>query len=207
MSRPAVSAVGRAVDWNLAAGLGGKLARPEPPATDYTRTQVRMQLAEAARAAETPVREVTGLTEGGEIPEARIVDRPEWIRAAAQSMRVMTGGDPAARPSMISGRIAGAQTGAVLETWVPWSRGATVVTPGPSEELRGPALGSFLRCFRSGMSANSTRSRRECWVVRPPRPRWGGIDGPTVIDLDDTIVEVHGYAKQGAGFGYPGSAA
>ena len=38
------------------------------------------------------MREVTGLNEGGAIPEARIVDRPQWIRAATQSMRVMTGG-------------------------------------------------------------------------------------------------------------------
>nr|WP_246326013.1 Pls/PosA family non-ribosomal peptide synthetase [Actinomycetospora corticicola] len=34
---------------------------------------------------------------------------------------------------------------AVLETWVPWSRGATVVTPAPGEHLRGPALAAFLR--------------------------------------------------------------
>ncbi|AFM19430.1 putative hydrolase/uncharacterized protein, coenzyme F420 biosynthesis associated [Mycolicibacterium chubuense NBB4] len=106
--------VGRAVDWNLAATVGGKLARPEPPATDYTRNQAIDQLTEAARAAEIPVREVTGLSEGGEIPEARILNRPDWIRAAAQSMRAMTGGDGEGRPGVISGRIAGAQTGAVL---------------------------------------------------------------------------------------------
>ena len=94
MSPPSGSgfSVGRAVDWELAATLGGKLARPEPAATDYTRRQAVEQLAESARASEIPVREVTGLNEGGEIPEARIVNRPEWIRAAAQSMRVMTGG-------------------------------------------------------------------------------------------------------------------
>jgi non-ribosomal peptide synthetase component F len=33
----------------------------------------------------------------------------------------------------------------VLETWVPWSRGATVVAPPPGQQLRGPALGAFLR--------------------------------------------------------------
>lgn len=118
MSPPSGSgfSVGRAVDWELAATLGGKLARPEPAATDYTRRQAVEQLAESARASEIPVREVTGLNEGGEIPEARIVNRPEWIRAAAQSMRVMTGGadDQDAKPSAISGRIAGVQTGAVL---------------------------------------------------------------------------------------------
>ncbi|MGE0218692.1 zinc-dependent metalloprotease [Mycolicibacterium sp.] len=108
--------VGRAVDWNLAATLGAKLARPEPAATDYTRRQAVVQLAEAARASEVPVREVTGLIEGGEIPEARVVNRPQWIRAAAQSMRAMTSGgqDGDAKPRAISGRIAGAQTGAVL---------------------------------------------------------------------------------------------
>ncbi|RZT25228.1 putative hydrolase/coenzyme F420 biosynthesis associated uncharacterized protein [Mycobacterium sp. BK558] len=107
--------VGNAVDWNLAASFGGKLARPEPPATDYTRTQAVTQLAESARAAEIPVREVTGLAEGEGIPEARVVNRPDWIRAAAHSMRVMTGGgDAAAKPRAVSGRIAGVQTGAVL---------------------------------------------------------------------------------------------
>jgi coenzyme F420 biosynthesis associated uncharacterized protein len=111
--------VGRAVDWQFAATVGAKLARPGPAATDYTRSQVVDQLAEASRNAELPVRDVTGLNEGGEIPEARVVDRVEWIRAATQSMRVMTGGSngsdkDAATPHVIAGRITGAQTGAVL---------------------------------------------------------------------------------------------
>ena len=106
--------VGGAVDWNLAATVGGRLARQEAPVTDYTRKQAIEQLAESARAAEVPVREVTGLVEGGEIPEARVVNRPEWIRAATQSMRVMTGGGDGDKPRAISGRIAGVQTGAVL---------------------------------------------------------------------------------------------
>ena len=109
--------MGRAVDWQFAAAVGAKLVRPGPAATDYTHRQVIDQLAEASRNAELPVREVTGLNEGGEIPEARIVDRVGWIRAATQSMRVMTGGserDGAGPPGFITGRITGAQTGAVL---------------------------------------------------------------------------------------------
>ncbi|HTI74851.1 MAG TPA: zinc-dependent metalloprotease [Mycobacterium sp.] len=105
--------VGRAVDWQFAATVGARLARPGPAATDYTQRQVIDQLADASRKAEIPVREVTGLIEGGEIPEARIVDRVEWIRAATQSMRVMTGGSQSPR-GFITGRITGAQTGAVL---------------------------------------------------------------------------------------------
>jgi coenzyme F420 biosynthesis associated uncharacterized protein len=112
--------VGRAVDWQFAATVGAKLVRPGPAATDYTRRQVIDQLAEASRNAELPVRDVTGLTEGGEIPEARVVDRTEWIRAATQSMRIMTGGGQTGndkdgvKPRAITGRITGAQTGAVL---------------------------------------------------------------------------------------------
>ncbi|BBY45420.1 hydrolase [Mycolicibacterium celeriflavum] len=105
--------VGRAVDWKFAATIGQKLARPGPASSEYTRRQVIEQLSEAARSAELPVREVTGLNEGGEIPEARIVDRPQWIRAATRSMRVMTGGTENPK-GFISGRITGAQTGAVL---------------------------------------------------------------------------------------------
>jgi coenzyme F420 biosynthesis associated uncharacterized protein len=112
--------VGRAVDWRFAATVGAKLVRPGPAATDYTRRQVIDQLAAASRSAELPVRDVTGLTEGSEIPEARVVDRTEWIRAATQSMRIMTGGgqtgndNDGVKPRAITGRITGAQTGAVL---------------------------------------------------------------------------------------------
>lgn len=120
MSRPTMTA-GRAVDWDFAASVGAKLARPEPPSTDYTRRQAIDQLSESARAAELPVREVTGLNEGAEVPEARVVDRPAWIRAATRSMRVMTtGGDTGDsdangdKPGFITGRVTGAQTGAVL---------------------------------------------------------------------------------------------
>ncbi|MGH3576005.1 MAG: zinc-dependent metalloprotease [Mycobacterium sp.] len=105
--------VGRTVDWRFAATVGEWLARPGPPSTDYTRHQVVDNLATAAKAAEPPVREVTGLHTNGAVPDARIVDRQGWIRAAAESMRVMTGGTDKPR-GLISGRVTGAQTGAVL---------------------------------------------------------------------------------------------
>ncbi|BBX34012.1 hypothetical protein MMAG44476_22752 [Mycolicibacterium mageritense DSM 44476 = CIP 104973] len=114
MNSSASLTAGRAVDWGFAATVGAKLARPAPAATEYTRRQVVDQLFESARAAELPVREVTGLAEGAEVPEARVVDRPEWIRAATRSMKVMTGGDDEHKPAFITGRVTGAQTGAVL---------------------------------------------------------------------------------------------
>ncbi|MFY9765409.1 MAG: zinc-dependent metalloprotease [Mycobacterium sp.] len=113
MTASAELTVGRTVDWGFAATVGQWLARPGPPSTDYTRRQVVDNLATAAKAAEPPVREVTGLHTNGVVPDARIVDRPGWIRAAAESMRVMTGGTDKPR-GVISGRLTGAQTGAVL---------------------------------------------------------------------------------------------
>lgn len=112
-----VSSVGGAVDWAFAAGVGAKLSRPGPPTTDYTRDQVIAQLAESARAAEIPVREVTHLNEGATVTEARVVDRPQWVRAATASMKVMTGGDEAAAKGpagAVTAKVTGAQTGAVL---------------------------------------------------------------------------------------------
>ncbi len=114
MSPASKVTVGRTVDWDFAATFGAKLARPAPPATEYTRRQAIDQLADAARRAEGPVREVTGLTEGDAVSDARIIDRPEWIRAASQSMRAMTGGNEGDKPHFITGRVTGAQTGAVL---------------------------------------------------------------------------------------------
>ncbi|HEX9175714.1 MAG TPA: zinc-dependent metalloprotease [Mycobacterium sp.] len=105
--------VGRVVDWDFAATTGARLARPGPPSSDYTQRQIVDELAESSRRAEVPVREVTGLVPGGEVPDALIVDRPHWVRLAASSMRVMTGGDDEPR-GFLRGRITGAQTGAVL---------------------------------------------------------------------------------------------
>ena len=113
MSGPVRPSVGGSVDWQFAGTVGARLARPGPPATEYTRRQAIDDLAEAALAAEAHVREITQLISGEPPPPARIVDRRQWIRSATDSMRVMTGGaDSPSNP--ISGRITGAQTGAVL---------------------------------------------------------------------------------------------
>ncbi|MDT5348585.1 MAG: hypothetical protein QOH91_1872 [Mycobacterium sp.] len=109
--------IGTAVDWQFAATVGQRLARPGPPSTEYTRRQVIDELTSSAAKAEPPVRDVTGLVtagfDKGEVPAARIVDRSEWVRAAAESMRVMTHGTEKPR-GFWTGRITGALTGGVL---------------------------------------------------------------------------------------------
>ncbi|MEE2855458.1 MAG: zinc-dependent metalloprotease [Actinomycetota bacterium] len=105
--------LGTAVDWKFAASVGRRLARPGPPSSEYTRRQVIDELATASTKAEPLVRDVTGLVTNGAVPAARIVDRSDWIAAATESMRVMMHGTEKPR-GFLTGRVTGAQTGAVL---------------------------------------------------------------------------------------------
>ncbi len=73
-------------------------------------------------------------------------------------------------------------------------------------------LGSFLRSFTFGhvrqldaiasrfLIALASLTRLLSSATNPD----GGEAGYALVDVDDTIIEVHGYAKQGAGFGYSG---
>src|SRR3954470_13158966 len=68
-------------------------------------------------------------------------------------------------------------------------------------------LGSFLRSFAFGhvRQADAVASRFLLNLAEHTELLGRGQDsGPVLLDLDDTIVEVHGYAKQGAAFGYSG---
>lgn len=106
-------ALGNAVNWRFAATVGEWLARPSPPSTEYTRCQVIDELTNTAVKAEPLVCDITRLATDGAVPLARVVDRPAWIRAAAESMRVMMNGTDRPR-GFLTGRLIGAQMGAVL---------------------------------------------------------------------------------------------
>jgi len=72
--------------------------------------------------------------------------------------------------------------------------------------VRAPStLGTFLRAFTFGhvrqLDAVATRLLRALAGRTPLLPGAGEM---MFIDIDDTVREVHGYAKQGAGFGYCG---
>jgi Transposase DDE domain group 1 len=64
-------------------------------------------------------------------------------------------------------------------------------------------LGSFLRSFAFGhvrqLDAVASRFLTQLAALSAVA---AGVDEVAIVDVDDTIVEVHGYAKQGAGFGY-----
>ena len=72
-------------------------------------------------------------------------------------------------------------------------------------------LGSFLRCFTFGhirqLDAVASRFLFALAVLAGMFPAHETTDDTdtnqyALLDVDDTLIEVHGYAKQGAGFGY-----
>jgi hypothetical protein len=68
-------------------------------------------------------------------------------------------------------------------------------------------LGSFLRAFSFGhvRQLDAVASRfLTALAAQAPQVAGDGTGGRVLVDVDDTIIEVHGYAKQGAGFGYSG---
>jgi len=68
-------------------------------------------------------------------------------------------------------------------------------------------LGSFLRAFTFGhvRQLDAVASRfLTALAAQAPQVLGDGSGGRVLVDVDDTIIEVHGHAKQGAGFGYSG---
>jgi hypothetical protein len=64
-------------------------------------------------------------------------------------------------------------------------------------------LGSFLREFRFGHVRQLDAVASRFTVELAGRTRLlSGLDGLVCVDVDDSIIEVHGHAKQGAEFGY-----
>lgn len=67
-------------------------------------------------------------------------------------------------------------------------------------------LGSFLRSFTFGhvRQLDAVASRFLSALAAQTPVLAGRGEAHALVDIDDTIVEVHGYAKQGSGYGYSG---
>ncbi|WP_072750529.1 zinc-dependent metalloprotease [Rhodococcus maanshanensis] len=102
------------VDWDLASRTGVRLTKPGPSTTRFSAEAAVAELSAASIRAEGPVRDVTGLADGLPVPEAQVVDRPGWIRAAARSMANLTGDDAVTDRGLLGGVPAGLQAGAML---------------------------------------------------------------------------------------------
>jgi hypothetical protein len=66
-------------------------------------------------------------------------------------------------------------------------------------------LGNFLRQFTFGhVRQLDAVASRFLAALAEQTPLLAGIDDLALVDLDDTIIEVHGHGKLGASFGYSG---
>ncbi|MDJ0396690.1 IS1380 family transposase [Rhodococcus sp. G-MC3] len=103
--------------------------------------------------------------------------------------------------SLVAGMVAGADSIADMAILRHGALGTLFDRPyAPS------TLGSFLRQFRFGhvRQLDAVASRLLSGLAEQT-PVLAGIDtGPVMIDIDDSIIEVHGHSKQGSGYGYSG---
>ena len=66
-------------------------------------------------------------------------------------------------------------------------------------------LGSFLRAFTFGhVRQLDAVASRFLTSLGASTPLVAGIGARVLVDVDDTVIEVHGYAKQGSGYGHSG---
>jgi coenzyme F420 biosynthesis associated uncharacterized protein len=105
------------VDWDLAVATAVRLVRPGPVIGKDEADHVVGRLRELAPQAEVHVRELTGLGQGLPLLPGEVVDRPAWVKAAAQGLAALTA--PAmprqagAMASILAGT-AGVQAGVVM---------------------------------------------------------------------------------------------
>jgi hypothetical protein len=103
-------------------------------------------------------------------------------------------------PALVAGMVAGADSIADMHLLRHGGMGRLFTG------IRAPStLGTFLRSFTFGhvrqLDSVAAGLLTGLAAVTPLLP---GADQVAYLDVDDTVREVHGYAKQGAGFGYTG---
>ena len=103
--------------------------------------------------------------------------------------------------SLVAGMVAGADSIADMALMRHGAMGTVFDRPyAPS------TVGSFLREFTFGhvRQLDAVASRFLC-ALAARSPLVSGIDtGRVLVDIDDSIIEVHGHGKQGSGYGYSG---
>lgn len=139
----------------------------------------------------------------GLAPVMALAGRVELGELAADMLTLSgTGGANAAVkvPALVAGMVAGADSIEDMDLLRHGGMGRLFTG------IRAPStLGTFLRAFRFGhvrqLDAVAARVLGNLAAQTPVLRDAGAV---TYVDLDDTIREVHGYAKQGAGYGYTG---
>jgi coenzyme F420 biosynthesis associated uncharacterized protein len=112
------------VDWTVAERLAVRLSGSEPMAQSYLAASLVTDFAELTERAEALVHAETGLRSLAGPARGRVVDRADWVRANIASFRRLLRpvldkvdaqlGGRNALPAAVTGKVAGAQVGALL---------------------------------------------------------------------------------------------
>jgi hypothetical protein len=137
----------------------------------------------------------------GLVPVMRVVERVGLVEAVTALLTVS--GDAGAHAgakvaSIVAGMIAGADS---IEGLDVIRHGAL---PHLFEGARAPStLGTFLRAFTWGHVRQLDAVARRCVIgLSEQTPLLPGVESFAFLDVDSTIEQVYGYAKQGAEHGY-----
>jgi hypothetical protein len=163
-----------------------------------------MQLSHTQPVASASFDEPNLVSAAGLVPIMKLAERA-GLRAVAQnwlSVPTDKGANAGLKvASLVAGMVAGADSiddMAVLRHGGMRKLFATIYAPS--------TLGSFLRAFTFGhvrqLDAVASRFLRNLSEEAPLLV--GDTDGYVFLDIDDTIIEVHGHQKQGSGYGYSG---
>ena len=140
----------------------------------------------------------------GLVPVMRLAERAGMHRLLGDRLSVPSANAGVKAAGVVAGMLAGADS--IDDLDVLRHGGMSRVFTG----VRAPStLGTFLRSFRFGhvRQLDAVASRTLAGLAAAvPRLLAGATDpgGLAFLDIDDTIREVHGYAKQGAAYGYSG---
>ena len=137
---------------------------------------------------------------GGLVPVLQLAESAGLSRAVSEACSLPAANVAAKVRTVVAGMLVGADSIDDLD----------VLRAGGTARLLGvvkapSTIGTFLRSFTHGHVLQlHAANRRVLGGLASQVPGLVGADELVFVDVDDTIREVHGYAKQGAGFGYSG---
>ena len=140
----------------------------------------------------------------GLVPVMALAQRSGLLTLAAEHLSVPTDkGANSGRKigSLVAGMVAGADS--IADMAILRHGAMTTLFDHPYAPS---TLGSFLRTFQFGhvRQLDAVASRLLC-ALNEHTPVLTGIGTERVmVDIDDSIIEVHGHSKQGSGYGYSG---
>jgi len=137
----------------------------------------------------------------GLIPVMRLAERAGLHHLLHEHLTVASPNAPVKAASVLGGMLAGADCIDDLDVLRHGGMGKVF------SRVRAPStVGTFLRSFSFGhvRQLDAVHSRVLAGLATAVPRLLAGTDALAFVDVDDTIREVHGYAKQGAAYGYSG---